>query len=246
MEDPRLVFAPEEVAAKILYYIIETAAKTTFHGKANIKAVVVTVPAYFSDQQRQATRAACEVAIALNELSSKVYIINEPTAALFAHWVNSGLKAGAAAIDFAEWLVVDIGGGTTDLSAVSVQLDQQDGHQRLKVRATAGNNDLGGRNIDRRMQDWALQKIRKVGFTQRQGEWDKHALRLKHVGCTLRCTAVRTRCPIPDTTGCTCVNTVFGSLQLCTWQVLDDYGATCHWFQGANNNATDIQLVVAL
>jgi hypothetical protein len=158
LEDPKLLLEPELVAAMLLNHIIRVAKAI----RKDIEAVVITVPAYFSDQQRQATRAAGKAAMAYNDLPDQVYMINEPTAALYAHWGAIGVISGKADIDAEEWLVVDVGGGTTDISAVSVRTDPETGGRRLVVRATAGDNQLGGANIDRRLQQWALRELSKV------------------------------------------------------------------------------------
>ncbi|NOY28019.1 MAG: molecular chaperone DnaK [Oligoflexia bacterium] len=127
-------FSPQELAAMVLQKIRKSAED--FLGEAVTEAVI-TVPAYFTDRQRQATRDAGTIA-GLDVLR----IINEPTAAALTY-VHERQKASTIA-------VYDWGGGTFDISLLEVNRDV------AEVRATRGNNTLGGADIDRRIVDWLL------------------------------------------------------------------------------------------
>jgi len=131
------LFSPQELAAMVLQKIRKSAED--FLGEAVTEAVI-TVPAYFTDRQRQATRDAGTIA-GLDVLR----IINEPTAAALAY-VHDRKKASTIA-------VYDWGGGTFDISLLEVDRDV------AEVRATRGNNALGGGDIDRRIVDWLLDRF---------------------------------------------------------------------------------------
>ncbi|MCB9778376.1 MAG: molecular chaperone DnaK [Alphaproteobacteria bacterium] len=131
-------FSPQEVCAMILQKLRKSAED--FLGETVTEAVI-TVPAYFTDRQRQATRDAGTIA-GLDVLR----IINEPTAAALSY-VHDRKKASTIA-------VYDWGGGTFDISLLSVDRDV------AEVRATRGNNTLGGADIDRRIVDWLLERFR--------------------------------------------------------------------------------------
>ena len=122
-------FRPEEVSAVILSYLKDVAEKAT--GETVIGAVI-TVPAYFNDSQRQATKDAGKMA-GLNVLR----IINEPTAAAMAYKLNKNDKA-------INILVFDLGGGTFDVSLLNINPK----HGLFKVLATAGDTHLGGEDFD--------------------------------------------------------------------------------------------------
>jgi molecular chaperone DnaK len=124
-------YAPEEISAQVLRKLVDDAAK---HLGEKVTDAVITVPAYFNDAQRQATKAAGRIA-GLNVLR----IINEPTAAALAYGLD---KKGHETV-----LVFDLGGGTFDVSV----LDVVDGV--VEVRATAGDTHLGGDDFDRRLVD---------------------------------------------------------------------------------------------
>lgn len=124
--------SPEEVSAQILSYLKDYAEKKT--GK-KITRAVITVPAYFNDAERQATKTAGKIA-GLNVER----IINEPTAAALAYGID---KSGREM----KVLVYDLGGGTFDVSL----LDIADG--TFEVLATAGDNRLGGDDWDNRIID---------------------------------------------------------------------------------------------
>jgi molecular chaperone DnaK len=131
---PRLKkeFAPEEISAMILRKLAEEASR--YLGE-EVTGAVITVPAYFNDAQRQATRDAGRIA-GLEVLR----IINEPTAAALAYGLD---KRGNQTI-----LVFDLGGGTFDVSILDV------GDGVLEVKATSGDTQLGGNDFDRRIVDW--------------------------------------------------------------------------------------------
>lgn len=121
-------YTPEQISAEILRYLKQFAEKKT--GQKIAKAVI-TVPAYFNDSQRQATKNAGKIAGLEVER-----IINEPTAAALAYGINN--KKGDEKI-----LVYDLGGGTFDVSV----LELSDG--TFEVLSTSGNNRLGGDDFDK-------------------------------------------------------------------------------------------------
>jgi molecular chaperone DnaK len=125
-------YAPEEISALVLGKLAEDAAR--FLGE-RVTQAVITVPAYFNDAQRQATKDAGRIA-GLEVLR----IINEPTAAALAYGLD---KRGHETV-----LVFDLGGGTFDVSILDV------GDGVVEVRATAGDTHLGGDDFDRRLVDY--------------------------------------------------------------------------------------------
>lgn len=128
----RKVFAPEEVSSMVLTKMREVAE--VFLG-SKIKDAVITVPAYFNDSQRQATKDAGSIA-GLNVLR----IINEPTAAALAYGLDKSLKGEKNV------LIFDLGGGTFDVSILSI-----DEGSLFEVRSTAGDTHLGGEDFDNRL-----------------------------------------------------------------------------------------------
>jgi molecular chaperone DnaK len=125
---------------------------------------VITVPAYFNDAERQATKEAGEIA-GLNVLR----IINEPTAAALAYGLDKGKEDELI-------LVFDLGGGTFDVSLLEVGKD--DDFSTIQVRATAGDNRLGGDDWDQRIVDYLIKQFKDTTGVDVSG--DKIALqRLK-------------------------------------------------------------------
>src|SRR3982075_130544 len=140
-------YAPEEISALVLRKLVEDASK--FLGE-KITEAVITVPAYFNDAQRQATKDAGRIA-GLNVLR----IINEPTAAALAYGLD---KKQSETV-----LVFDLGGGTFDVSVLDI------GDGVVEVRATSGDTHLGGDDFDRRLVDYMADEFkRENGIDLRQ------------------------------------------------------------------------------
>jgi molecular chaperone DnaK len=132
-------YAPEEISALVLRKLVEDASK--FLGE-KVTEAVITVPAYFNDAQRQATKDAGRIA-GLEVLR----IINEPTAAALAYGLD---KKGSETV-----LVFDLGGGTFDVSVLDI------GDGVVEVRATAGDTHLGGDDFDRRVVDYLADQFQR-------------------------------------------------------------------------------------
>ncbi|KAK2976852.1 hypothetical protein RJ640_009303, partial [Escallonia rubra] len=135
--------AAEEISSMVLFKMRETAE--AFLG-STVKNAVVTVPAYFNDSQRQATKDAGAIA-GLNVTR----IINEPTAAAIAY----GLNNRAATVGGKNVLIFDLGGGTFDVSLLSIE------EGKFEVKATAGDTHLGGQDFDNRVVDHFVQEIKR-------------------------------------------------------------------------------------
>ncbi len=133
-------YTPEEVSAMVLGYMKDYAEK--YLGEKVTKAVI-TVPAYFNDAQRQATKNAGKIAGLEVER-----IINEPTAAALAYGLDKQENAHTI-------LVYDLGGGTFDVSIMEL------GDGVFEVKSTAGNNKLGGDDFDNRVMDYLVAEFKK-------------------------------------------------------------------------------------
>ncbi len=136
-------YTPQEISARILGKLKRDAE--SYLGQ-NVTDAVITVPAYFNDAERQATKDAGQIA-GLNVLR----IINEPTAAALAY----GLEKGK---DDERILVFDLGGGTFDVSLLEISKDE-DG-SAIQVVATAGDNRLGGDDWDQRVVDYLVSQVK--------------------------------------------------------------------------------------
>jgi molecular chaperone DnaK len=136
-------YTPQELSARILAKLKRDAE--TYLGES-VTDAVITVPAYFNDAERQATKDAGEIA-GLNVLR----IINEPTAAALAYGLDKGKQDELI-------LVFDLGGGTFDVSLLEVGKD--DDFSTIQVRATSGDNRLGGDDWDQRVVDHLVKKFK--------------------------------------------------------------------------------------
>ena len=145
-------YAPEEISAQVLRKMVDDAAK--YLGE-KITDAVITVPAYFNDAQRQATKDAGKIA-GLNVLR----IINEPTAAALAYGLDKKKNETI--------LVFDLGGGTFDVSILEV------GDGVFEVKATSGDTHLGGDDFDKVLVDWLADEFKKTNGIDLRS--DKQAL----------------------------------------------------------------------
>ncbi|WP_081895104.1 molecular chaperone DnaK [Mesoaciditoga lauensis] len=132
-------YTPQEISAFILRKLKKD-AEAALGGK--VRRAVITVPAYFEDSQRQATKDAGRIA-GLEVMR----IINEPTAAALAYGVDKNKEENV--------IVCDLGGGTFDVSLLEI------GGGVIEVKATSGNNHLGGDDFDQRIMDWLIETFKK-------------------------------------------------------------------------------------
>ena len=136
--------APPEVSAKILMKMKQTAED---YLGSEVKEAVITVPAYFNDSQRQATKDAGKIA----GLEVK-RIINEPTAAALAYGLDKNTNEKKV-------VVYDLGGGTFDVSII--EMTKIDGEQQFEVLSTSGDTFLGGEDFDIRLIDYLVDEFKK-------------------------------------------------------------------------------------
>jgi molecular chaperone DnaK len=136
--------APPQISAEVLKKMKKTAED--YLGE-KVSGAVITVPAYFNDAQRQATKDAGRIA----GLDVK-RIINEPTAAAFAYGVNNSKGDSVVA-------VYDLGGGTFDISII--EIDEVDGEKTFEVLATNGDTHLGGEDFDNRLINFLVKEFQK-------------------------------------------------------------------------------------
>ena len=134
-------YTPQEISARTLMKLKRDAE--AYLGE-DVTDAVITVPAYFEDSQRQATKEAGQIA-GLNVLR----IVNEPTAAALAYGLEKGEQEQTI-------LVFDLGGGTFDVSLLEI------GDGVVEVMATAGDNQLGGDDWDQRIVDWLVEKFKNA------------------------------------------------------------------------------------
>ncbi len=137
-------YSPQEISAFVLQKLKADAEE---YLGTEVKQAVVTCPAYFSDSQRKATKDAGRIA-GLEVLR----IINEPTAAALAYGVDKEEDQTV--------LVYDLGGGTFDVSILEIY--QVDGQPQIEVKATSGDNRLGGDDFDETVMDWIVSEFKKA------------------------------------------------------------------------------------
>lgn len=155
-------FSAEEISSMVLTKMKMTAE--TYLGE-EVKHAVITVPAYFNDQQRQATKDAGAIA-GLNVLR----IINEPTAAAISYGMGQSMK------EEKNILIFDLGGGTFDVSLLSIE------EGVFEVKATAGDTHLGGEDFDQRLMDHFVKEFKRKN-TQKDPTTSDRAMRRLRTAC---------------------------------------------------------------
>ncbi len=160
-KDEKKTMKPEEISAMILTKMKQISE--TYLGKV-VTSAVITVPAYFNDAQRQATKDAGAIA-GLKVLR----IINEPTAAAIAYGLDKGMDKEQKV------LIFDLGGGTFDVSLLSID------EGIFEVLATAGNTHLGGEDFDNRMVNYFIEEVKKKNRINISN--NKRALRKLRTAC---------------------------------------------------------------
>jgi len=149
-EKEELEFQPEQISALVLSHCKEIAEK---HLKCAVHKAVITVPAYFNDSQRNATKAAG--AIAGLEV---MRIINEPTAAALAYGLDSIIGKDGKGASGVNVLIFDLGGGTFDVSILTIE------GGIFTVKATGGDTRLGGEDFDNSLMDYLFIELESQGF----------------------------------------------------------------------------------
>ena len=157
-------FSAEEISSMILVKMKEVAEE--YLGK-EVKNAVVTVPAYFNDSQRQATKDAAVIA-GINCMR----IINEPTAAAIAYGLDKKAESGGAERNV---LIFDLGGGTFDVSLLTIE------EGIFEVKATAGDTHLGGEDFDQRLMNHFVQEFKRKNKKDITG--NARALRRLRTAC---------------------------------------------------------------
>ena len=140
-------YTAQEISARILGKLKRDAEE---YLGAPVTDAVITVPAYFNDAERQATKDAGQIA-GLNVLR----IVNEPTAAALAYGLDKGKEDEKI-------LVFDLGGGTFDVSLLEVGKDETDGFTTVQVAATSGDNRLGGDDWDNRIVEYLIKQVKNA------------------------------------------------------------------------------------
>ncbi|MFH1286318.1 MAG: molecular chaperone DnaK [Candidatus Magasanikbacteria bacterium] len=139
-------YTAPEISAMVLQKMKADAEEKTGE---KITQAVITVPAYFDDSQRQATKNAGEIA-GLEVLR----IINEPTAAAFAYGFDKNNDQ--------QIVVYDLGGGTFDVSVLDISHDAEEKQSTVEVKSTSGDTHLGGDDFDRKIIEWILEEFKKI------------------------------------------------------------------------------------
>ena len=163
-----ITYSPVEISSYIIKKMVFNAEK--YLGKA-ITKLVITVPAYFSDSQRTLTRQAAE-ALGLKVLR----IINEPTAAALAYGFDEKQDHNS------NILIFDLGGGTFDVSILSLEKDKDKEETKFEVLGTSGDTNLGGEDFDNALVELVLQKLHNNDIVTKIKK-DKQAMKRLKVAC---------------------------------------------------------------